>query len=273
MNTLLDFSTIEAGRMRAAFEPTDLASLTTDLASSFRSAFERAGLTFDVRCDAIPEAIAVDRAMWEKIVLNLLSNALKFTFQGGVEVRLSDLGDSVSLSVRDTGVGIAAADVSRIFDRFHRVEGARARTHEGSGIGLALVNDLVRLHGGVCEVTSVPGEGTTLTVTIPKAHDGREPGRIATRQQPAFSPRANAYVSEALRWLPDAAGRRRPTQDGRRSSRSRRTHRPGTSCWPTTTPTCATTSRACCSVDGRSKRSPTAPPRSRRSGHGGSICW
>jgi signal transduction histidine kinase len=92
VNTLLDFSTIEAGRMRAAFEPTDLASLTTDLASSFRSAFERAGLTFDVRCDAIPEAIAVDRAMWEKIVLNLLSNALKFTFQGGVEVRLSDLG-------------------------------------------------------------------------------------------------------------------------------------------------------------------------------------
>ena len=204
VNTLLDFSTIEAGRMRAAFEPTDLATLTTDLASSFRSAFERAGLTFDVRCDAIPEAIAVDRAMWEKVVFNLLSNALKFTFQGGVEVRLSDLGDSVSLSVRDTGVGIAAADVSRIFDRFHRVEGAKARTHEGSGIGLALVNDLVRLHGGVCEVTSAPGEGTTLTVTIPKVHDGREPGRIATHQQPAFSPRANAYVSEALRWLPGA---------------------------------------------------------------------
>jgi signal transduction histidine kinase len=206
VNTLLDFSTIEAGRMRAAFEPTDLASLTTDLASSFRSAFERAGLAFDVQCDAIPEAIAVDRAMWEKIVLNLLSNALKFTFQGGVDVRLSDLGDSVSLSVHDTGVGIAAADVSRIFDRFHRVEGARARTHEGSGIGLALVNDLVRLHGGVCEATSVPGEGTTLTVTIPKVHDGREPASIAAREQPAFSPRTNAYVSEALRWLPDASG-------------------------------------------------------------------
>ena len=129
--------------------------------------------------------------MWEKIVLNLLSNALKFTFQGGVDVRLSDRGDSVSLSVRDTGVGIPAAELPRIFDRFHRVEGARARTHEGSGIGLALVNELRapawrRLRGDECARRGHDVHGDH--------PDGRTHGRrTAAAQQPAFSPRANAY--------------------------------------------------------------------------------
>jgi PAS domain S-box-containing protein len=206
VNALLDFSRIEAGRMQAAYEPTDLALLTTDLASSFRSAFERAGLLFVVRCEPLPEPVYVDHGMWEKVVLNLLSNALKFTFEGGVELLLRDTPEGVQLSVRDTGIGIAAADLPRLFERFYRIEGARARTHEGSGIGLALINDLVRLHGGSCRVDSTLGEGTTVSVLLPRgtahlpADSLRAPGSASGASGP------NPFVVEALRWLPEAPG-------------------------------------------------------------------
>ncbi len=204
VNALLDFSRLEAGRLRASYEPTDLSEVTADLASSFRSAFNRAGLQFIVACDRIGEPLFVDREMWEKVVFNLLSNALKFTFEGGVEVRLVDRGDDVALSVRDTGVGIPEADLPHVFDRFHRVEGTRSRTHEGSGIGLALVHELVRLHGGDSAVTSAPGVGTTITVTIPKglAH---LPADSVTTQRTSAAKSSNAHLAEALRWLTDEA--------------------------------------------------------------------
>jgi PAS domain S-box-containing protein len=172
VNTLLDFSRIEAGRVQAVYEPTDLASLTSDVAGVFRSAMEKAGLRFTVRCDPIPEPVYVDRDMWEKVVLNLLSNACKFTFEGDVELGLRPRNGSAELSVRDTGVGIAADELPRIFERFHRIENTRARTHEGTGIGLALVQELVKLHGGTVRVDSVSGQGSTFAVSIPlgKAH-------------------------------------------------------------------------------------------------------
>ena len=203
VNALLDFSRLEAGRLQAAFEPTDLAQLTSDLASAFRSAYERAGLTFDVSADPLAGPVYVDRGMWEQIVLNLLSNALKFTFEGGVVVRLRESADTVTLEVRDTGIGIAEADLARVFDRFHRIEGARARTHEGSGIGLALVNDLVRLHGGACTMDSALGEGTTARVTLRKGTAHLPPGSIV-EPRPAAAPRGpNPFVVEALRWTPE----------------------------------------------------------------------
>src|SRR5690606_50903 len=107
-----------------------------------------------------PEPVYVDRTMWEKVVLNLLSNAFKFTFAGSIGVQLAWRTTHVELAVRDTGVGIEPADLPRVFDRFHRAERIRARTHEGSGIGLALVRDLVTMHGGTVEVQSALGEGT-----------------------------------------------------------------------------------------------------------------
>ena len=137
VNTLLHFSHIEAGRAEAALEATDLAALTRDFAAAFRPAIERAGLAFDVDCEGLDEPVWVDRDMWEKVVLNLLSNALKFTFEGLIRVHLRPTAGGVTLSVRDTGVGIAAAELTPVFDRFHRVEGSRSRTHEGAGIGLA----------------------------------------------------------------------------------------------------------------------------------------
>src|SRR5262249_52276010 len=148
------------------FVPTDLARLTADLASVFRSAIERAGLRLVVECEPLPEPVSVDRDMWEKVVLNLLSNALKFTFEGEIAVRLRLAGERAELTVRDTGVGIPEAELPHVFERFHRVRGTRARTHEGTGIGLALVEELVRLHGGRVGVESRIGEGSTFTVTV-----------------------------------------------------------------------------------------------------------
>ena len=166
MNTLLDFSRIEAGRIDAHYEPTDLTSFTAELASVFRSAVEKAGLQFIVDCDPLPQPVYVDREMWEKILLNLLSNAFKFTFDGQIRVELRSRGDRVELRVADTGVGIPEADLPRMFERFHRVKHVRARTHEGTGIGLALVQELARLHGGGVTVESEEGRGTTFTVSV-----------------------------------------------------------------------------------------------------------
>jgi PAS domain S-box-containing protein len=205
VNTLLDFARIEAGRSRAEYEPTDLATLTTDLASNFRAACERAGIGLDVDCPPLARPAYVDHEMWEKIVLNLVSNAFKFTLQGGIRVALRDSGEGFELVVSDTGTGIPAEALPRMFERFHRVEGARGRSHEGSGIGLALVQELVKLHGGTIAVESVLGKGTTFTVTLPhgSAHLPREHVREPS-QRSADARRAGAYVNEALSWLPGA---------------------------------------------------------------------
>ncbi len=205
VNTLLEFSRIEAGRARARFEPTDLAALTAELASNFRSATEKAGLELIVQCAALPGPVFVDREMWEKVVLNLLSNAFKFTFDGEIAVSMAAGDGAAVLTVRDTGTGIPAQELPRMFERFHRVEGARGRSFEGSGIGLALVHELVKLHGGTIEVASEEGRGSAFTVAIPLG--SRHLPAEHVREESALGPtagRARAYVDEALRWLPDA---------------------------------------------------------------------
>ena len=194
VNTLLDFSRIEAGRVQAAYEPVDLAAFTAELASVFRSAVEKAGLQLDVDCPPMSEPAYVDREMWEKIVLNLVSNAFKFTFEGVIEVKLRNTGTHFELTVRDTGTGIPADELPKLFERFHRVAGARGRTHEGSGIGLALVQELVRLHGGTVAAESTYGEGTTFRVRIPL---GRQPS--AHKRRSGLPPRGSRPRSERSR--------------------------------------------------------------------------
>jgi PAS domain S-box-containing protein len=205
VNTLLDFSRIEAGRVQASYRPTDLAALTRDLASTFRAAIERGGLRFEVDCPPLPASIYVDAEMWEKIVLNLLSNAFKFTFEGAIRVALRLAADRVELIVADTGAGIPPEELPRLFERFHRVEGARSRTYEGSGIGLALVHDLVKLHGGAVRVASELGKGTTFTISIPTGIAHLPAERIdAASTLSSTGLGADAYVAEALRWVPGA---------------------------------------------------------------------
>jgi signal transduction histidine kinase/ActR/RegA family two-component response regulator len=209
VNSLLDFSRMEAGRTRAHYAPVDLAGLTRDLASTFRSAIERGGLVFEVEAPPLPQPVFDDRQMWEKIVLNLLSNAFKFTLDGHIRVRLRAEPDHVTLSVEDSGVGIPVEEQPRVFERFHRIEGSRARTHEGSGIGLALVQDLVGLHGGGISVESQEGKGTIFTVALPFGNAHLPPDQIgASSERSATAIGAEAFVAEAERWLdaPRASG-------------------------------------------------------------------
>jgi signal transduction histidine kinase len=208
VNGLLDFVRIEAGRPHAAYEPTDLSLLTARLASVFRSAVERAGLQLIVECPPLPEPVYVDREMWEKIVLNLLSNALKSTFDGEIRVVLSTDGAAAALKVSDTGTGIAAPDLPYLFERFRRVEGAPRRSHEGSGIGLALVKELVEMHGGTIAVESTQAIGTTFTVKVPFGQQHLTPGHVvADSLNPVvLQGSAAAYVREAMGWLPGTDG-------------------------------------------------------------------
>ena len=170
VNTLLDFSRLDTVRDESTFQPTDLMRYTSELASMFESAVERAGLRLEVGGTFAGEAY-VDRSHWAKIVLNLLSNAFKFTFAGGVTVSVDRDGRRVVLSVTDTGTGIPEGELPHLFERFHRVRGAESRSIEGSGVGLALVSQLAEMHGGVVGVRSALGEGSTFTVSIPLGRD------------------------------------------------------------------------------------------------------
>ncbi|MGQ0811653.1 MAG: ATP-binding protein [Nitrospiraceae bacterium] len=205
VNALLDFSRIEAGRIQASYEPTDLSAFTAELASNFRSACDRAGLRLLVETAHLSEPVYVDRDMWEKIVLNLLSNAFKFTMQGKIHLALRQVDATAELCIRDTGIGIPAQEIDHVFERFHRVQNAQGRTHEGTGIGLALVQELVKLHGGTVTVTSRLGEGAFFRVTIPlgKEHLSKDriadPGTFVSKTMGALP-----YVEEALRWLPSS---------------------------------------------------------------------
>ncbi|SNS76067.1 anti-anti-sigma factor [Geodermatophilus saharensis] len=221
VNTLLDFSRLQAGRIDARFEPVDLSAVTGELASVFRSAVERAGLTLTVDCPPLPEPVHIDRDMWEKVVLNLLSNALKFTFTGGITVRLREADGRAVLTVADTGTGIPAAELPRLFERFTRVSGARARSGEGSGIGLAMVRELVGLHGGDVEVDSAPDVGTTFTVALPLGSAHLPADRLAppAPEAPAVSASATPFVAEALRWLPGSGEQPPPPAAGARAGR------------------------------------------------------
>lgn len=206
VNTLLDFSRIEAGRVHAVYQATNLASLTAELASVFRSATEKAGLRLSVDCCDLGEPVYVDRDMWEKIVLNLISNAFKFTFDGEIAVSIDRVNDFAELRVRDTGVGIPPEAIQKLFERFHRVPTTRSRTHEGSGIGLALVQELIKLHGGSIRVESTVDQGTTFIVSIPfgKDHLAKEQiGSARSLSSTALGP--TPFLEEALRWLPDSA--------------------------------------------------------------------
>ena len=207
VNTLLDFSRMEAGQVRTRFEPVDLARYTTELAAMFDSAVERAGLELHIDCPPLPDPVYVDREMWAKIVLNLLSNALKATFTGSIRVALHEVGGQAELTVTDTGTGIPAEEQHRLFERFQRVSGARLRSHEGSGIGLALVSELAGLHGGTVAVRSAPDQGSTFTVRVPfgaghlpAEETVDEQAGDAAEQVPA-SRFGAGYLAEASRWL------------------------------------------------------------------------
>lgn len=196
---LLDLARIEAGSLELQSEETDLADLTREVASAFESAMSSAGLRFVVDCPPLPHPVRIDRNAWETIVPNLLSNALKYTSRGSVTLRLRPSGDRVRLVVQDTGIGIPPAALPHVFERFYRGRESEARSIEGTGIGLALVRELVRALGGEVTVESAPGEGSTFTVEIPfgQAPAGGQPSERSAASQTGTA----AFVQEAEKWV------------------------------------------------------------------------
>jgi len=204
VNTLLDFTRIEAGRIQASYRPTDLSRFTAGLASNFRSLIEKAGVKLKVDCPSLPQPLFIDQDMWEKIVLNLLSNAFKHTFEGEIKILMRWKQEHAQLVIEDTGIGIEPHQLPHVFERFHRVPNARSRTHEGSGIGLALVSELVKLHGGSISVESVINQGTRFTVSIPSGKEHLPSDRInAETTLPSTGLGIKPFIEEALLWSPE----------------------------------------------------------------------
>ncbi len=214
VNALLDFSRLEAGRMQASFAPVDLARFTAELAGMFQSAAHKAGIRLVIDCPPLSEPAWVDRSLWEKIVPNLLSNALKFTHAGEIAVRLREESARFVLEVADTGIGIPEEQIPHLFERFYRVPGAKGRTHEGSGIGLSLAKELVVLHGGSISLESAVGRGTTFRVLLPKGSAHLPPEAVSRRPaDPGASRDLAAYAAEARTLAPEPATAPAPRPD------------------------------------------------------------
>jgi len=273
VNSLLEFNRAEAGGVQPMFVPVDLGSVTSELASVFRSVIEEVGLQLNVEIEDMGEPVYIDRDMWEKILYNLLSNAFKFTLQGSITVKLSRSmmaiyeGDATSsfeyggsaesaqagaatpmigrdrtisrtqsavvaavLSVSDTGCGVAKEELGRLFERFHRVEASKGRSFEGTGIGLALTQELVKLHGGHIVVKSAPGEGTVFRIYIPLGYDHLPADRVVvdtarnntkdTSMDRRSSPLAQPFIDEARRWIVPSPLGHGSTADGDNMSTS-----------------------------------------------------
>jgi PAS domain S-box-containing protein len=220
VNNLLDFSSIEAGKGQAQYQLTDLAKYTSELASNFRSVVEAAGLLFQIKTDAVIQPVYIDKEMWEKIVLNLLSNAFKYTLKGSITISLTTENNLVLLKVKDTGVGIPEAELPKMFQRFHRVQNVVGRTHEGTGIGLSLVSELVKLHGGEIRVQSKEAEGSVFTVSIPtgKAHLPAE--HISEKELDFTASLSDAFINEATTLIDNSVftGSRKESFEGHKNA-------------------------------------------------------
>ena len=211
VNSLLDFTRVQAGRSEARYQATDLASLTAELASNFQEACRGAGLQLLIDCPPLSAAVFIDRDMWEKIILNLLSNAFKFTLAGSITVRLREDAQGAVLEVADTGTGISPEQLPHVFKRFHRIAGARARSHEGSGIGLALVQELANSHGGEVSAQSTYGAGTTFTVRVPFGDQHLPQDRISRHSAPiVLSNNPRTFVEEISGWTFEDEGSGEP---------------------------------------------------------------
>jgi PAS domain S-box-containing protein len=197
VDRILDLTRVEAGAVEPHRVAVDVAAVTDGIAANFRPAIERMGLEFVVERGDLGREAHVDVDMYERIVLNLLSNALKFTPQGRIGLTLTGDVAGYEVSVSDTGIGIPEKDRDHVFDRFRQLAGSdERRSREGAGIGLSIVRQLVGLLGGTITLDSGEGRGSTFTVRLPW---GEPSTRSASR--PSITPRpVESFITEAVAW-------------------------------------------------------------------------
>ena len=178
VDALLTLARADEGIAPLHREPVDLRGIVAEVQETGELLAEEAGVGMEVATPAEPMVVSVDASRIRQLILNLVTNAVKYTPAGGsVRMQLGSANGRVTLTVADTGIGIAAGDLPHIFDRFWRADSARTRTGErpGSGLGLAICKWIAEAHGGQIDVVSRPGRGTTFTVTLPRAAGANEP--------------------------------------------------------------------------------------------------
>ncbi|WVR03014.1 hypothetical protein IAU60_000003 [Kwoniella sp. DSM 27419] len=207
VNSLLDFSRIEAGKMQGRFAPLDLGRFVDSLATLFRPAVERRRITYELDIDRNERTVFVDPTLLETVITNLISNALKYTERGTITVGLSYDNGFAEIAVTDSGIGIPQAELAAVTDRFHRATTALSRGTEGTGIGLALAKEIVKLHGGDLLITSQTSEesggphGSTFTARIPLIERRVNEDGLA---RAAFGLYGKEVVAEAMCWALDS---------------------------------------------------------------------
>ncbi|MDW8226548.1 MAG: hybrid sensor histidine kinase/response regulator [Anaerolineales bacterium] len=167
INDILDMGKIDASQMTLYRERAQIEQVIADVREMMAGTFERKGLSFSVECPSDLPPVFVDTTRIRQVLINLLTNALRFTDQGGVTLRVQNMDTSLLIEVIDTGTGIAPEDLPRVFDEFRQVGEENWRRHSGTGLGLYISRRFVELHGGHMGVESVPGQGTRFYFTIP----------------------------------------------------------------------------------------------------------
>ncbi len=196
IDEILDLSKIESGKMTIEFRPVTIESIVEDIKPLFVPIAREKSLVFDVEIgDGVPSYVETDQIRLEQILKNLISNALKFTAQGSVKLRIAktDKQEHLSFAIIDTGVGIAADKLDLIFEAFQQADGTTRRKYGGTGLGLSISRELSRLLGGVITVTSEPGRGSVFTLTVPVRRDVLQELNID----------AAPAISEPVRLLPE----------------------------------------------------------------------
>ncbi len=183
INDILDMAKIEAGKLSLKLEPMHIEELADDALRLMRNRAETAGLELRLEFPPLPEIEADYRAV-KQVLLNLLSNAIKFTPRGGsvtvaAKLEMGPEGERVRIAVRDTGIGIAAHDLERLAKPFEQIESQLSKSQQGTGLGLALTKSLVEMHGGVLEIESEPGKGTSVSFTVPLRRPGEAEGKTS----------------------------------------------------------------------------------------------
>ncbi|TQD27668.1 PAS domain S-box protein [Methanolobus vulcani] len=168
INDILDISKIEAGKMELYLETVDIGNAVNEIVKITESLASRKNITVDVKMSDVTPLINVDKSKLKQIMYNLLGNAIKFTDNGGhVHIDVSNNDEYVIMSITDTGIGISPEDQKKLFKPFSQIDTSISRSYEGTGLGLALVKELIEVHGGRIWVESDAGKGSTFSFELP----------------------------------------------------------------------------------------------------------